>query len=286
MHHITRRRSSSLLLAGLVALLATCSLAGAASAAVPGLQLVTKATALDSSNGKSAFAFCPSGKSALGGGGRIIGGQGQVALDDMNPEAPIAVSATGREDADGFAGSWLAETSAICASPVPGLQVVSSTSPANSVDKGATAVCPAGKQLLGAGASIFSNAVGGVTLDDVIANGSSARVFAREMPGGTSVNWFVSARAVCADPLPGLQLVSATSPSDSFGAKSISATCPSGKKLLGGGGEITGGLGEVVLKDIHPNGGNLTAMVAAAEEVQGGSARSWNIRAFAVCATP
>jgi hypothetical protein len=284
MHHITRRLSPSIIVA-IVALAAAWACAGTASAAVPGLHLVTTGSDLNSVD-KGRVAVCPSGESAVGGGGQIIFGNGQVLLDDMVPKTG-AFSAFGREDQDGFQFGWGVAASAICASPIPGLQVVPGPSPVNSDDKSARATCPPDKQVIGAGAELNGGS-GQVTLDDVIPKTTTVDVRAREDRDGLATNWSVTAYAVCANPLPGLQIVQKTSATDSFASKSIAANCPPGKKLLGGGGEITFGSGgtEVVLTEVRPNGSTLTSMIAGASEIQGGSTRNWNITAYAVCAFP
>ena len=57
---------------------------------------------------------------------------------------------------------------------------------------------------------------------------------------------------MCANPPPGLQLVTAASEFDSDPA-SVTATCPTGKNLIGTGGEIAAGLGQVMLDDLRPD---------------------------------
>ena len=268
------------------ALIVPAVLAGAASAAVPGLSLVTKTSPVSSLN-KSELAFCPSGTALLGAGGGLGGGLGEVTLDDVNLEDTVAGSAFGREDADGFASNWSVRASAVCALPLPGLQLVSAFSVSNSATKSVVATCPAGKRVVGAGAELNTIAVGGVTLDDLRPSSdlTSVTVLAREMDGGIPSNWTVRARAMCAFPPAGLQRVTAHSTSASFVANSTSAVCPGGKKVLGGGAEITGGFGRVVLKQMQPNGSTLSSIVASAAETQGGQPANWDVAAYAICAS-
>jgi hypothetical protein len=94
----------------------------------------------------------------------------------------------------------------------------------------------------------------------------------------------VVARVVCADPPPGLQLVSATSDPDSDPA-GVPASCPPGKNLLGTGAEINGGAGQVVLDDVRPNA-QLTTVTATALEDETGTSNVWSVRAHAICADP
>jgi hypothetical protein len=280
-------RILSRLIAALAAVLVLPAvLAGAASAAVPGLTLVTKTSPASSLN-KSELAFCPSGTSLTGAGGAIGGGNGEVTLDDVTPEGTFGSSAFGREDATGFGSSWSVTASAICALPLPGVQLVSAFSASSSATKSVTATCPAGKLVVGAGAQLNTNATGGVTLDDVRPSTglTSVTALGREMDGGTTANWTITARAMCALPPAGLQRVEARSTPASFVANSVGATCPSGKKVLGGGAEINGGLGRVVLKQMQPNGAILSGFVASAAETQAGQTGNWDIRSYAICAS-
>ena len=57
--------------------------------------------------------------------------------------------------------------------------------------------------------------------------------------------------AICATPPGGLQLVTATSPTSSA-SKGVTATCPTGKRVLGTGADLAGGLGQVVLTTSPP----------------------------------
>jgi hypothetical protein len=74
--------------------------------------------------------------------------------------------------------------------------------------------------------------------------------------------------------------VSRTSPSTSA-TKSVTATCPAGLDLIGTGGRVTNGDGEVVVTDIVPNSALTSVRVTAAEN--GGFPGSWQVTAVAVC---
>lgn len=80
----------------------------------------------------------------------------------------------------------------------------------------------------------------------------------------------------------GLERVSATSPNSSSD-KSITVTCPAGKQVLGAGGQIVNGNGQVVLEDVTPNSG-LTSVTVLAREDQNGQVGSWQVTAWATCA--
>ena len=105
----------------------------------------------------------------------------------------------------------------------------------------------------------------------------------REDGNGFGGNWLAAAYAICADPLPGLQRVAATSASTSA-AKSVTATCPTGKRLVGLGGDRVGGAGQVVITTMRPEPG-LTKATVLAREAQGGYEANWTVSAYAICAT-
>ncbi|MFI6226453.1 hypothetical protein ACIBCR_03925 [Micromonospora echinospora] len=86
--------------------------------------------------------------------------------------------------------------------------------------------------------------------------------------------------------VPGLVRISATSPSSSDDFRSVTATCPAGKALVGTDYEITGGVGEVVVDDFSPNGGAATAptsVISGAYE-EDAFAGNWDLRSYAICA--
>ena len=100
---------------------------------------------------------------------------------------------------------------------------------------------------------------------------------------GTLGSWTASARAVCANPLPGQQIVSATSVAHSSTAKTAIASCPAGKQVVGTGAAITGGRGETSLDDVVPGSSDVTV---TAHEDDNGTTEAWSVTAYAVCAAP
>jgi hypothetical protein len=234
---------------------------------------------------KQAVANCPAGKQVTGGGGDITGGGGQVLIDELVPSA-TSVGVIGEEDETGTSSNWVLRAYAICATPLPGLEVVSNVSPSNSSGKNVTAPCPAGKRVVGAGGEL-TNGAGQVVLDDVAPNAALTGVTATgvEDENGYASNWTVTAYAVCANPPPGLELVTAFGDPESDFSASVPATCPSGKNLIGTGAEISGGGGQVVLDDIRPNAA-LTRVTVSGLEDETGLASDWTVFAHAVCASP
>jgi hypothetical protein len=84
----------------------------------------------------------------------------------------------------------------------------------------------------------------------------------------------------------GLQLVTATSAVNSTDFKSASATCPAGKKVIGGGAQANGlTSAELLVTQAYPDGTN-NRFVAGVWEDEGRTADTWSVTAFAICANP
>lgn len=200
---------------------------------------------------------------------------------------PRARRTSPRYEIQPFAANWYLHSYAICANPLAGAtRVVASTVTDGTDLKSVTARCPVGTQLTGASGQI-TGATGNVVMDDLRPNGNP--------PNGVTVtgaeidpeaSWSATAIALCANPLPGLERVSATSASNSSN-KSVTATCSAGKKLVGLGGEISGGSGEVVIDDYTPSEFLTSATVTGNEAVDldGAYPSNWTVTAYAICAT-
>ena len=90
--------------------------------------------------------------------------------------------------------------SAMCADPLPGLQLVSATTAATSADKTASVECPSGKRIVSVGGGIYG-AGGRACMDRLVPHGSAwtgADIDAREDLAGTTSNWSASVYAICA----------------------------------------------------------------------------------------
>jgi len=96
--------------------------------------------------------------------------------------------------------------------------------------------------------------------------------------------------AAPASALPGLQVVSAISPFNSLASKSITATCPAGKKVVGGGGRVNGGVSggnaKVGVTELRPFTGASDGFAVTGFESDNGFAGSWSVQAYAICANP
>jgi len=111
-------------------------------------------------------------------------------------------------------------------------------------------------------------------------------VAASEDQTGFAGTWALQAYAICADPPPGLQIVSATGTAGSDAFQAVTASCPPGKFAIGAGGRINGGGGQVDLNTIAEGGFWSLRTTAGGTEDLDGFSGTWSVTAFAVCVTP
>lgn len=148
-----------------------------------------------------------------------------------------------------------------------------------------TAECPAGSVLIGAGWSARGDRV---VVNEAVPDLSTGtvRVEAWEEEDGSSYsNWTVTARAVCATGVFNVEVVDdGPSAFNSNPSRSDTAVCPFGKEVVGVGFDIgnSSSMGEVHVTSIVPSADRVTV---TAYEDDTGTADSWAVRAYAVCAT-
>jgi hypothetical protein len=118
---------------------------------------------------------------------------------------------------------------------------------------------------------------------------SSSR-FSRFVACGAIVIGLAAVQALVAsqaEAVSGLQRVTKTSVSDSSTSKKVAARCPAGQNVLGGGGTIVGGRGQVILQRLEPvQTATDSRFVVAAREDGTGYASNWRLTAYALCADP
>lgn len=304
---IIRRLSMAVLLSMVLTLLSSAphavpSAEAATPAAVSGVQLVVIASGTNSSTPKTVSAVCPLGKRVIGGGGRAT----EPLLDDVqtgtNPALtelrPLrfydgvttrdAYSVTAAETPPGTTNNWYVTAYAVCADPLPGLNIVlKSTTPSSTSMQATTASCGGGV-VLGTGASV-NTSTGRVVLQVArpSAPGDIARAQAHEVAAGYTGNWSVTAYAVCVPTQPaGYQVMMGESNERlSESSKTAIVYCPAGKQLLSSGGAITNiAPGHVSLQSITPRTNFDRYTVAYAVE-NTPTSLNWDfIVATAVCA--
>jgi hypothetical protein len=93
----------------------------------------------------------------------------------------------------------------------------------------------------------------------------------------------VAHAAPAAADVPDHQIVRQTSSSISTSPRSITVFCPVGKDLIGTGGRVIGGGGNVLLESIVPDL-DTDGVVVSARENLAGTTSNWSVEAVAVCA--
>jgi hypothetical protein len=167
---------------------------------------------------------------------------------------------------------------------VPNLELHRSTSANNSLTKSTNAACPSGRTMTGVGGDV-TNAGGAVVIDDLSANSSRTQ----NLTTGYEVeplaaNWYLHSYAICASSLAGATRITAATATDGNDAKAVTATCPAGTLLTGASGLITGGVGNVVMDDLRPNGNPASSVTVTGYEIDPDT--SWSATAIALCAAP
>ncbi|MEV0938761.1 hypothetical protein [Micromonospora wenchangensis] len=171
---------------------------------------------------------------------------------------------------------------------VPGLSVLTTVGPSNSVAKSQSAVCPAGTAVIGGGGAITGSGLGQVGMDIVqpLADAGLYSVTGREDPDGVAGNWAVTATALCATPPAGLEVVTGHSAINSVNPKFLEVFCPAGKRAIGGGGAalaLGSGVSDVLLEDLRVNQSSVTV---AGVEAGNAFAGNWSVDVSVVCVDP
>ncbi len=164
-----------------------------------GLQIIAATNTASSTTSQQHTVACPQGKRLLGAGGRVNNPAGQVALRAVRTDLAVGAKATinGHEDADGYRGTWSLTSYAVCVNPVPGLSIVTGTSAWDATtQKHATATCAAGHSTHSALYAI-TGGTGDAAIRVLHPSANSVTAAAREL-AGNSLNWSVTAIAVCA----------------------------------------------------------------------------------------
>ena len=83
--------------------------------------------------------------------------------------------------------------------------------------------------------------------------------------------------------MSGLERVDASTSSSSANSKSVVATCPSGKRVIGGGAQATGnGANKVSINQNFPDSSGNKWNAQAVEVVSTG--QPWQLQSYALCA--
>jgi len=262
--------------------------APAAAAPGPAGPLRIASTSAANSINKTQTATCPAGRKVLGGAGRIDGAAaaGEVGLVTAMPTANgSGYTVSAAEDANGTAGTWSLTAIAFCAPAPAGLQYLSYNFGAGSTkSRWSSITCPKGKKVLGAGATITGGG-GHVLLAGIRPEDDERTITATayEDEAGTPATWSITATATCVSAVQGLAIEqAATAQSSDVSIASATLTCPTGTSLYGVAGEIVGGNGEVLLRQLDATPAS-EARVRAAEDATG-TTNLWSVHSYGICA--
>jgi hypothetical protein len=275
-NHIRRLTALAAVVAGLTVM------ASPASADLPGRETVTASSDMDSRD-KGVTVQCPAGKRVVGSGAEIAGipaGSGSVVLDDVVPTVDT-VTAYAYEARGGTGNSWQIIAWAVCGNPHGSSTTNSLETGWTSRDKSVTVTCPAGKVVLGTGASI-TGGHGQVVIDEIKPTTTTVRVTALEVDFGYADVWKVRAYATCGDEPGGREIESRVTASTSDD-KPGNAPCDPGNVVFGAGFDIEDGAGETFIVNLLPT--NTVVRTFAMEDWDGsdGNGRSWALRSYAIC---
>lgn len=266
--------------------------------------IVRNTSVSDSVAQKSVSVGCPPGMVVVGAGAEIGYTPDEVHITGIFPDRTgSVVYAYASEDDNGYHYNWRLTAIAVCAGTPAGYEIVSEYHVATSdpsVAQGAS--CPSGKVLLGGGFDIHITNSGWQVprnIPDVVANqlfadaiSDSFIVWAHEDEDGTPQSWVLTAYAICALPVPGMETVYSAGGYYRDDRQSEIAVCPPGKHLLGVGGAVFPTTGEVSFLSIKPGryNGEDYVIVKAAEDQNGISEDiyqyqgRWRLDAWVICA--
>jgi hypothetical protein len=176
------------------------------------------------------------------------------------------------------------------AAALTGFEVISvSTANDNITPKSVTASCPPGKVVIGGGVRIFGN-VDGAALTTSAPNDNLSPtqwIAGAADSGTTNLNWGLRVDAHCINAgVISYQVVKNSTASSNIGSKTVTATCPAGHAVIGGGAEISGLITNEGLVATAPAGSpQPNQWTATAQEIDPLNAGPWALHAYAFCAT-
>jgi hypothetical protein len=255
-------------------------------------RLVTMTGPLDSPASSVVTAACPSGMSAVGGGG-IVFGSDKVRINGAVP-TPDGFTMLAVEPTGGVAERWQLIVTAVCVDTfsLTGLQYVTAASAADSAtDHTVTVACPAGLRVIGLGGLITSQAGGQHPLIITSLHApdqTTVRIWASETLRHYAGSWKVKATAVCAYPLPGLTTVNKFAGAPTERAVAVAA-CPAGTTVLSTGFKLYRAFFAAAVHAFYPDVDVAGAPAQSgtevvAREIDAGPDEDWGVIGQAICA--
>ena len=228
-----------------------------------------------------------------------MNGNGRVGLVQMNPSprwptaSPDVYYAWAQEKPSypEYTGNWKVVAYAICVQSMPGLTYVTASG-SGQLGASADAPCPPEKVVVGTGASV--NYLDGYSLQWIRPMGApgsaatSVRVQAQSDVEQARPGVTVGATAISANPPPGYEFLAQGLFATTNNPQTVTAQCPTGKSLLGGGLTKHDPWGHAQVDGVYPDLNTpeftTTAQLGPAAAA-GMSQRAWAIAAWAICAT-
>jgi hypothetical protein len=259
--------------------LAVVAPASPASAEVAGREIVTENTGR-TLGGKSITASCDPGQRVIGAAAWMVNAGAEVRISAVIPREDY-VYASASVDEDGTIHAWDLYVSAICADEISGMDIIEETSTLTSgPGNGVTAPCTGNDKLLGTGFSMSSGDTVQVGVERVEARESELYVYAHEDDTGYANTWEVTAYAICAPAPPGYELIARIGTDTTDYVRSQTAACSTDKEVLGVGGWVHGGYGQVLIEDFYHDDDEVRI---TAFEDDNGTGSLWHVHAYAIC---
>jgi hypothetical protein len=255
--------------------------AAPAGAALTGVTMVVSTSGYYSDDLNEVTTYCPSGKVVLGGGGRVIDGDGYVMIKSMTPGAN-GFRVHAQEIASGYGGAWALRVYAICSDPVAGSEFVqrSEWSPSGAKEHQVTVSCSAGRKVLGTGAFITTGVDASLQwIRPYDQNGTGSMVVSVV---GDGVNRFgVTAWGICA-PAPTGYEINATGTAGYTGrVLQVSTRCTGVRKVLSTGLTKVDSNGTSRVDGIFPTSDLSTVWTVSRQPV---ASNTIHLGAWAICA--
>jgi hypothetical protein len=213
-----------------------------------------------------------------------------LSVGTMTMRAAVFLAAAGVTVGVAAVGPTASATEAASAPRITGTVSVGGVSAQNTLPlKTMTAVCPAGKQVVGGGArSEYRGSAVLTRLEPHWTGSRYAFTASAAVPRGAGApKWSLRVFAMCVDPVPGYQIIVRPFDSNTPYTKAASARCPSGQRALGAGARIG-------YTDGYQNDRGVSLQVARASgtgDIARAQARAqasypyaWGLTAIAVCA--
>jgi hypothetical protein len=262
-------------------------------ASLPGIHEYKKSSAIDSSQSKSVIATCPAGQVVTGAGFTFITSsredRSNIALEGLAiTSTTVKVTAVGIV----FKGptfDWGVTAVASCGSASFGdYEIVTAPSASDSSTvHHATAYCPLGKKVIGAGLFVTKGG-GAVLVDEMIPGTDRVNVKAFEYnPWGYNQDWTLTAQAICVGGSViqnGYKIVSSNlEPEKEQYFDHAGVSC--GNQVMSVGFDLIGSIGLVRVDSSLPLSRPSAPTYSYASAVFGSNiGTSWTLVSYAVCA--